>query len=169
MLSKYNTLLLDDIRTDEDLFDSYREEYLFLEELKQAKKQAKNGVKKVDNAGAVLIKAIKNLYKTDDKHLVEGTMELSKVITRVAIVGGIAYVNPVIGLISFFTSLAIRRNNDAKRREKLMIMYKSKLEFVEDKIGRENDDSKKQSLIKLKHKLNSEIDKLEHSVFKERD
>jgi hypothetical protein len=169
MLSKYNTLLLDDIRNDEDLFDSYREEHYFLEELKQAKKEAKKTVKKVDNAGVVLIKTIKSLYKTDDKHLVEGTMELSKVITRVAVVGGIAYVNPVIGLISFFTALAIRRNNDAKRREKLMIMYKSKLEFVEDKIGRTEDDSKKQSLIKLKHKLNSEIEKLEHSVFKERD
>jgi hypothetical protein len=165
MLSKYNTLLLDDVRTDEDLFDSYREEYFFLEEIKQAKK----AVKKVDNVGAMLMKTIKSLYKTDDKHLVEGTMELSKVITRVAVVGSVAYINPVVGLIGFFTSLAIRRNNDAKRREKLMIMYKSKLEFVEDKIGRTEEDSKKQSLIKLKHKLNSDIDKLETSVIKERD
>jgi hypothetical protein len=188
MLPKYKTLLLDDTRLNE--FDSYREEYYFLEELKKEedskeddkKDTSKDKIKKVDkkatNAVIILGKAIKSLYSTGDDHLVDGTLELSKVITRtiVVIVGAASIATGtgfiaglttlLIGAIGHFTSLAVRRGNDAKRREKLMHMFKAKLEFVEDKIGRA-DDKEKEALIKIKHKLQSDIRKLETSVIRD--
>jgi hypothetical protein len=180
MLSKYGTLLLDDVNYNE--FDSYREEYIFLNEMKsegkkksnladKAGKSAQKVIKKTDNVAVTLGKAIKALYSTNDEHLVEGTMELSKIITRFAVLAAGAYVFPaglfvsgLVGVIGHFTGLALRRSNDAKRREKLMQMYKAKLEFVEDKIPKVEDDKQKQSLLKLKHKLNADIEKLGKSV-----
>jgi hypothetical protein len=173
MLSLKDTLFLDDSRLDE--FDSYREEQEFLSEIRLLKEESKaqGAVKKADGVAATLMKAIKSLYRTGDDHLVEGTMELSKIITRFAVLAtGVAvfpagaFVSALVGAIGHFTLRAIRQGNDAKNREKLLRMYKSKLEFIEDKIGRTEKDDQKEQLIKIKHKLKSDIDKLEASVIK---
>lgn len=158
MLSTDKLLLLDSTNVKE--FDSYLEEKVFLEEESKVTKTAKSA----DRAGISLLKSIKSLYSTNDEHLVEGTMELSKIITRVVIVRALFLINPMVGVIAFFTGLAIRKNNDIKNRQKLMRMYKSKLEYIEDKIPRVTDDKEKEGLIRIKHRLKDDIHKLEISV-----
>lgn len=153
MLNRYSPLLLDNQNLNE--FDSYREEYLFLNEM-----NVKKAVKDVDKASAGIVKGIKNLYTTGEDHLLDNTMEFSKIITRAAIVGSTFAINPLLGLISAYTLHAVRMKNDAKKREKLIHLYTSKLEFVEDKIGKEDDDTKKLNLIKLKNKLHSDLQKI---------
>lgn len=153
MLSKYQTLLLDNLLYEE--FDSYREEYLCLQEIKKEKI-----TKKIDNGVNAFVKAVKELYTTDEQHLIDHTMEFSKLITRAAIAGSIFYINPLMGLISAYTGYAIRKMNDAKKREKLMRLYKSKLEYIEGKIEKEEDDKKKYALIKLRNKLQSDLNKI---------
>jgi len=157
MLSSYKTLLL---REDIE-FDSIREEYEFLEDMKSIKKVAKN----VDNATAIAGKAIvnivKGLHRTNENNLVEGMPELSKLMTRAIIVRGAFFINPVVGLITLFTTIALKSHNDKKEREKLRNLYTAKLEFIEGKLNKlEDDNDEKLKLLQLKNKLKTDLEKL---------
>ncbi|ALN97875.1 hypothetical protein Bp8pS_196 [Bacillus phage vB_BpuM-BpSp] len=146
MASIYNTFLHENKE-----FDSDKEAYFFLQE----------GIgQNADKAVLSMIKTVKSLYTTSDKNLISGMPELSKVITRSVIVGSLYVISPLIGLIALYTTLVIRGVNNSNRREKLLRLYSSKLEFVEGKIGSEEDDKKRLNLIKLKNKLKSDIAKI---------
>lgn len=148
---------------------SSKKEVKSTEPKKSVVKKVSNGVDKVGNTAIMVTKEIKNMiksiYRTDDEHLSKGTTQLSKLIARAAITVGLFHIpviGPVCSVIHFFTGLVLKNKNDAASRKRLEDMYKSKLEFVEDKIGRTDDDKEKYQLIKLKNELNSSIGKIKY-------
>jgi hypothetical protein len=142
-------------------FDSFMEEYEYLQEMKKIKQIAKSVDKASNVAVKSLINGVRGLHSTKDENLVERTPELSKVITKAIVIGGTFSVNPVLGLITLFTSMAVKNKNDANRRQKLRDMYSAKLEFLEGKINKlEEDDEEKLRLIKLRNKLRTDLEKL---------
>ncbi|QXN70338.1 hypothetical protein INTERNEXUS_298 [Bacillus phage vB_BspM_Internexus] len=147
MLSKYESLLL----IEHEEFDSYREEYFLLKE---------GLATDVDKTTKGIFNIIKKLHSSSDDRLIENMPDFSRLLTRCIIIGSIAVISPVIGLITLYTSSAIRRRNDANRREKLIHLYSSKLEYIEDRLTRESDEKKRQNMIKMKNKLKSDLDKL---------
>jgi hypothetical protein len=159
MVSTSNTIFLSEIvKIDE-------EERLFLEEMskQEGTKEEKQKKAKID-----LLKMIKQLYSTSDKNMVEGELGLMKVITRSVILGGAFYLNPLVGIITFFTTLALRRKNDSKTWERLMLKYQSRLEFVEDRLTKDIKDDEKKRLIQTKNVLKRNIEKLNTSILRDR-
>jgi hypothetical protein len=151
VLPSYKTLLLDDYKE----FDSYREEQQILNEV-----DVKSVVRKTDKSVGIIKNAINKLHSTKETNLVDNMPELSKLITRAIIVRASFAVNPAVGLITLFTTIAIKNHNDKKKREKLINMYSAKLEFVEGKMDKEEDDKEKLNLIKMRNKLRSDLEKL---------
>jgi hypothetical protein len=157
MLPSSKTLLLH----ESGEFDSLVEEYEIIQEMKRIKKAVKSIDKTASVAGKSLLKSVRTLHSSKDENLIERTPELSKIITKAVLIGGTMYINPVIGLISLFTSFAIKKNNDTKRRQQLRDMYSAKLEFLEGKINKlEEDSDEKLRLIKLRNKLRTDLEKL---------
>jgi hypothetical protein len=158
MVSSFNTILLDSIIQMDD------EERIFLEEMSKEEGSKEDKQKK---AKMNVLTMIRKLYSTSDKNIVEGELGLMKVITRSVILGGAFYLNPLVGIITFFTTLALRRKNDSKSWERLMLKYQSRLEFVEDRLARETKDDEKQRLIKTKNVLKRNIEKLNTSILRD--
>ena len=158
MLSIYSTLILEDANENE--FDSFREEYYILKEEEKKEKGVKKVASKVDKGAQGILKMIRSLHTTNDKNLIENMPEFSKIITRAIMVGGAWVINPTVGLITLFTTLVMKARNDTNKRDKLLRLYSGKLEYIEDKLGRVDEDKEKYELIKLKNKLKSDINKL---------
>jgi hypothetical protein len=140
-------------------FNSYLEE----REILQEAGMVKNAVRSVDKSATMIKSAVSKLHSTSDKNLVDNTPELSKLITRAIIVRASFVVNPVVGLLTLFTTIALKNHSDNKNREKLIDMYSAKLEFVEGKIDREEKDDEKLNLIKMRNALRTDLEKLKRA------
>lgn len=147
--------------------ESYEDIDMLLEETKVKKmiKKAedtidKSKVKKVVEEGKDLINLI---YKTKDEDFVQGKIlpKLSRLIVRATTIYGLYLINPVIGVIGFVTDRTLKRYNDTQQRKRLLQYYKAKLEYVEGKIEKCDDDKEKYKLIKLRNTLKSNIRKID--------
>jgi hypothetical protein len=151
VLSPYKTLLLDDSRE----FDSYLEEREILQE-----NVVKDAIRVADKTAGLIKKAVNSLHSTKEENLVDNMPELSKLITRAIIVRASFAVHPAIGVITLFTTLALKSHNDKKEREKLKNLYSAKLEFIEGKLNSVENDDEKLNLLKMRNKLRTDLEKI---------
>lgn len=144
------------------------EDISMLEEEAKVEKLAKNGKKAFDKSKAKALvdegKAIiKMIYSMKDEDFVEGKIfpQLSRLLVRATTIYGLWLINPVVGVIGFVTDRYIKRFHDIKQRTRLHKYYESKLEYVEEKIARVEDEKEKYKLIKLKNALKTNIKKID--------
>jgi len=158
-------IILTEYNNENTEFDSYREEYEILQEEEKKKEDKKDDSSKAEKAKDIakeILRSIKDLHTSDEDELLNHSNKVSKIITRAVISGSlIALRHPLIGLLTFLTGSVIKSAGNAGKRKKLLALYKSKLEFVEDKLGRVEDDKEKYELIKLKNELKSNIKKIQ--------
>lgn len=122
----------------------------------------KSKVKELIDEGKALVRMI---YSMKDEDFVEGKVfpQLSRLIVRAVSIYGLFLINPLVGVIGFVTDRYIKRFHDIKQRNRLRKYYESKLEYIEEKIGRAEDEKEKYKLIKLKNTLRTNIKKIDAS------
>lgn len=148
---------------------------MFLEETKVekavktgAKKFSDSKVKKVIDEGKSLIKMI---YSMKDEDFVEGKFfpHLSRVIVRATTIYGLWLINPLIGVLGFVVDKCLKKYSDIRQRQRLRKYFQAKLEYVEGKIDKADDDKEKYKLIKLRNTLKSNLRKIDATVTKNAD
>lgn len=152
---------------NKDIDESYEDIDMLLEETKVKKmvKKAeeikdKSKVKKVVDEGKEIVKLI---YNTKDEDFVEGKIfpQLSRLIVRATTIYGLFLINPLVGVIGFVTDRTLKRYSNIQQRKRLRKYYEAKLEYVEGKIEKCEDDKEKYKLIKLRNTFKSNINKLD--------
>jgi hypothetical protein len=124
------------------------------------KKDFENNHEKLTNAKektkgvAITVKnLIASVYKMKDDDFVEGKFfpTVSRMLVRGAAVCGVfACGGPIAGCIAFTANSAIKKAVDMKQRKRLMDYYDTKSKWLEEKIGKEDNDKTKYELMKMK-------------------
>lgn len=147
--------------------ENYEDIDMLLEETK-VKKMVKKAEEVKDKSKAKKLvdegKEIVNLiYKAKDEDFVEGKIfpQLSRLIIRATAIYGLFLINPLIGVIGFVTDRTLKRYNDVQQRKRLRKYYEAKLEYIEGKIDKCEEDKEKYKLIKLRNSLKSNIKKID--------
>lgn len=146
---------------------------MFLEETK-VDKMAKKGKKMVDKTKIKDVVAegksiIKLVYTMKDEDFIEGKVfpQLSRLIVRAASIYGLWLVNPMLGVLGFVTDRYIKKYNEIGQRKRLRKYYEAKLEYIESKIEKEDDEKEKYKLIKMRNAFKSNLKKLDVTQTKE--
>lgn len=158
---------------DENTIDFYNESFLiekyFLEDEDEKDKEHEehkvNASKKEKAKNA--FKFVKNAANMSDAEL-EGSSK-KRLLARKAIrvgISGIAtgagfMLNPILGLIAATTSIVANTKVNANERDNLIRLYSDKLDYLNSKIEKEDNDEEKYKLKRLASKLETDIKKLE--------
>lgn len=142
-----------------------------LEEETNVEKLSKTGskkfndskVKKLIDEGKSLVKMI---YTVKDEDFVEGKAfpMISRLLVRTIAITGMFMLHPAIGIIGFTTNKFLKKEITRKQRTRLSNFYKAKLEYIEDKLAKEEDDKEKYKLIKIRNSLNNNLKKIDTSI-----
>ena len=84
-----------------------------------------------------------------------------------AAVGGASLVNPLIGVISALTAIAIDKRLDDRARKKVLSELESELKIVEEKLEDAKGDGKREEkyqLMRIKQKLEKDIDRIKYRL-----
>ena len=95
--------------------------------------------------------------------MVGEALRVNHEIKRLLASGAIGILNPALGVIAWFTSLAVDRHTDKKDRQVLVNQIKDELEIVDEKINmaeRQGDDKARIELIRFKQKLQHEYERI---------
>ena len=79
-----------------------------------------------------------------------------------ALIGIGVFVNPLLGLLTWYVNKRIRMNVNGPQRDRLLIKLQSKLDSMDKRIEEEKNDDKRETLLRIKNTLRYNIAKLEH-------
>jgi hypothetical protein len=146
---------------------------MLLEETK-VDKVAKKGKDMIDKTKVKDIVAegksiIKLIYSMKDEDFIEGKVfpQLSRLVVRAASIYGLWLINPMVGVLGFVTDRYIKRYTEIKQRKRLRNYYEAKLEYIEGRIEKEDDEKQKYKLIKMRNAFKSNLKKLDVTQTKE--
>jgi|GEM_PF-3038742 len=165
---------------DEDVFEEYSLN-VFLEAEKVKKELEKDSTKdgkkvKVDpkvakEKGKKVLDLIKSIYTMKEDELLKTSTisRLIKVTVRASLIYGVFLINPLAGVITYYTDRYLKQKVSAEQRTKLLKVYTDKLEFVKHQLEKVEDDKERYKLIKIRSTLEANIKKIKVYKSEEKD
>lgn len=121
----------------------------------------KDCVKEKDpNKGVMLFKALVNKIFTKDPEQIVDEVPHVLTILRVSFVASTYAINPIIGILTTITSLALKLTLTRKQTEKMVKAYQKELDKTKEKIDKTEDKEKKDRLTKYRDALKQDYEKI---------
>lgn len=138
-----------------------------------AAKQAGIAMKKAErNFDEFVMKRVKKMRdeRRNRKHseMVGESLQITHEIKRLLKSGGLAVINPALGVMHYIVTLFIDRHTDAKDRAILVRQLKEEIEIIDEKIAmaeRNGQDKERIELIRVRQKYIREYDRINHVRF----
>lgn len=142
------------------------------EAVKKVATKARKATEPINNAVNNLLDSIKKSDENERRNrIIEGSFrfKLLKIIRDGILIGGVALIHPAIAAIGIITRVALDSKADAKARRKILNELKLELKMVDEKLEdakSDNDRKKKYELMRIKSKLEKDIDRIEFKLDK---
>jgi hypothetical protein len=130
------------------------------------------GIEPINNAVSELIDSVKKIDTAERRNrIIEGKFrfKLLKIVRNAIMLGAAWMINPALAAIGFIAMVAWDHKADYSVRQQIVTELKEELKLVDEKIDDAKSDSqrdKKYQLMRIKHKLEHDIERIEFNLNK---